>query len=98
MAALTLADVASRTKPMAKKWTPKKDFHPGGEKGKLHREMGIPEGQKIPADKLRAAANSSNPEKARDAKRAETMKKWHHGGAKKHHVMYDHPRSRSNRD
>lgn len=63
---------------MAKKWTPKKDFHPGGEKGKLHREMGIPEGEKIPKDKLGAAANSSNPEKRRDAIRAETMSKWKH--------------------
>jgi hypothetical protein len=58
------------------------NFHPGGEKGKLHREMGIPEGEKIPADKLRAATRSSDPEKARDAKRAETMKKWKHTGPK----------------
>lgn len=58
--------------------TPRKDFHPGGEKGKLHREMDIPEGQKIPAAKLRAAAHSSDPEKKRDAIRAETMKKWKH--------------------
>ncbi len=55
-------------------------FHPGGEKGKLHHEMGIPEGQKIPAGKLEAAAHSGNPEKRRDAIRAQTMKKWHHGG------------------
>lgn len=80
---------------MAKKhWVRKQDFHPGGEKGKLHREMGIPEGQKIPADKLAAAAHSSDPEKRRDAIRAQTMKKWHHGGKKKrHHELYDHPRS-----
>ena len=56
-----------------------KGFHPGGEKGKLHREMGIPEGDKIPKDKLAAAARSSDPEKRRDAIRAETMAKWHHG-------------------
>ena len=55
-----------------------KDFHPGGEKGKLHREMGIPEGQKIPADKLRKATHSKDPEIRRDAIRAETMKKWKH--------------------
>ena len=65
-----------------RKWTPKKDFKPGGEKGKLHREMGIPEGEKIPAAKLEAATHSSNPEEARDAKRAETMKGWKHGGRK----------------
>jgi len=89
MASLTIANRASRTKPMAK-WTPKKDFHPGGEKGKLHREMGIPEGQKIPADKLRAATHSSDPEKRRDAIRAETMKKWRHGGKSK--GLYKHSR------
>jgi hypothetical protein len=59
-----------------KRWTPKKDFKPGGEKGKLHREIGVPEGEKIPAKKLHAAAHSSNPEIKRDAIRAETMKKW----------------------
>lgn len=65
-----------------KRWVPKKDFHPGGEKGKLHHEMGIPEGQKIPEGKLSAAAHSSDPEKKRDVIRAETMKKWHHGKKK----------------
>jgi hypothetical protein len=56
-----------------------KKFNPGGEKGKLHREMGIPEGQKIPAARLRAAATqTADPEKRRDAIRAETMKKWNH--------------------
>lgn len=54
----------------------KKPFNPGGEKGKLHREIGVPVGQKIPKDKLKAAENSKNPEIKRDAKRAETMSKW----------------------
>lgn len=54
----------------------KKEFKPGGHKGKLHRELGIPEGQKIPAKRLAKAARSKNPEVKRDAKRAETMKKW----------------------
>lgn len=58
--------------------TPKKDFHPGGEKGKLHREIGVPAGEKIPAVKLTKAAHSKNPEVRRDAIRAETMKKWKH--------------------
>jgi hypothetical protein len=41
--------------------------------------MGVPEGQKIPADKLAAAARQTrDPEKRRDAIRAQTMKKWHH--------------------
>lgn len=57
-----------------------KEFHPGGEKGKLHREIGVPVGEKIPAEKLAAAKRSDNPEIRRDAIRAATMKKWHHGG------------------
>jgi hypothetical protein len=65
------------------RWVPKKDFHPGGEKGKLHRELGIPTDQKIPADRLRAATHSDNPEIRRDAIRAETMKGWNHSGHKK---------------
>jgi hypothetical protein len=96
MASLTIADRASRTAPMAakNKWTPKKEFHPGGEKGKLHREMGVPEGDKIPAGDLEAATHSKNPEIRRDAIRAETMKKWHHGGHKsKASSLYDHKRS-----
>lgn len=54
-----------------------KDFHPGGEKGKLHRELGIPEDEKIPKDRLASAVNSENPEIRRDAIRARTMEKWH---------------------
>jgi len=44
-------------------------------KGALHRELGVPEGQKIPASKIRAAANSSNPKEAARARLAETLKK-----------------------
>ena len=61
-------------------WVKRKDFHPGGEKGKLHRELGIPEGEKIGASRLSKAAHSDNPEIRRDAIRAQTMSKWHHGG------------------
>jgi hypothetical protein len=53
-------------------------FNPGGEKGKLHREMGISETKKIPAKRLAKAEHSRDPEIARDAKRAETMKHWKH--------------------
>lgn len=66
---------------MAKRRT--KNFHPGGTPGKLHRAMGIPEGEKIPAGKLAAAARSSDPAKRQMAKRAQVMKKWHHTGPKK---------------
>jgi hypothetical protein len=68
------------------KWVKKADFHPGGQKGKLHRELGIPEGKKIPASRLAAAEHSKNPEIKRDAIRAKTMEGWHHGGAKKRRV------------
>ena len=30
-------------------------------KGALHRELGVPEGEKIPAKKMAKAAHSSNP-------------------------------------
>ena len=53
-----------------------KEFKPGGHKGKLHRELGVPEGKKIPAKKMAAAAHSKNPEIKRDAIRAKTMAKW----------------------
>lgn len=59
------------------------DFHPGGEKGKLHRELGIPVDEKIPAKRLQEATHSRDPEVRRDAIRAETMKGWHHTGPKK---------------
>lgn len=64
-----------------KRWTPKKDFHPGGHKGKLHRELGVPEGEKIPAGRLASAQHSSNPEIRRDAIRAKTMEGWNHKGS-----------------
>jgi hypothetical protein len=53
-----------------------KKFNPGGHKGKLHRELGIPVDQKIPASRLAAATRSKNPEIRRDAIRARTMAKW----------------------
>jgi oligoendopeptidase F len=61
-----------------KKRTP--NFHAGGEKGTLHREMGVPEGQKIPAEKLKAATHSKDREERDDASRAETMRAWSHKG------------------
>jgi hypothetical protein len=93
MAAPSILDLANRSAGMAdkpKKWVPKKDFHPAGSKGKLHRELGIPEGQTIPSGRLRQATRSRNPEIRRDAIRAETMKGWNH---KRRKALYDHPRS-----
>lgn len=56
-----------------------KPFNPAGHKGKLHRELGIPEGEKIGASRLAAAAHSENTEIRNDAIRAQTMKRWKHG-------------------
>ena len=56
----------------------RKKFRPGGQKGKLHRELGVPEGEKIPQSTLQHAARKSNPnhEERDDAIRAETMEHW----------------------
>jgi len=70
---------------MAKKWVKKADFHPGGEKGKLHRELGVPEGEKIPPAKLASALHSKDTETRNDAIRAKTMMGWRHTGPKKGH-------------
>lgn len=59
-----------------------KNFNPGGQKGKLHRELGVAESKKIPPKKMQAATHSKNPEVRRDAIRAETMKKWKHTGSR----------------
>lgn len=44
--------------------------HPGA----LHRELGVPQGQKIPDSKIEKAENSSNPTLAKRARFAETLK------------------------
>jgi hypothetical protein len=57
-----------------------KAFNPGGHKGKLHRELGVPVGKKIPPGKLAAAEKSKNRTVRDDAIRAKTMEGWKHGG------------------
>jgi hypothetical protein len=47
--------------------------HPGA----LHTTLGVPQGQKIPASKLAAAAKSSNPTTRRRAILAKTLSKFH---------------------
>lgn len=46
-------------------------------KGALHRELGVPQGKKIPAAKLRSAAQKGGKE-GRRARLAETLKKLRH--------------------
>ena len=55
---------------MAKKWIAGAIKHPGA----LHRELGVPQGQKIPAAKVEAATHSTNPVLAQRARLAETLK------------------------
>ncbi len=43
-------------------------------KGALHKELGVPEGKKIPAKLLKKAENSKNPTEAKRARLAETLK------------------------
>lgn len=47
-------------------------------KGALHRALGVPEGQKIPAEKLAAARNSDNPHVRRMANTAKMLSGLHH--------------------
>lgn len=72
-----------------KNYVSKEKFHPGGEKGKLHRELGIKEDKKIPSARLAEATHSKNPEIRRDAIRARTMKGWNHSSRKEMaHKLY----------
>jgi hypothetical protein len=54
---------------MAKNWIAGAIKHPGA----LHRSLGVPQGQKIPAKKLSKATHSSNPTVARRANLAKTL-------------------------
>lgn len=60
---------------MAKHWIKAAIKHPGA----LHRDLGVPQGQKIPEAKLEAATHSNNPTTAKRARLAETMEGFHHG-------------------
>jgi hypothetical protein len=63
---------------MAKHWIAGAIRH----KGALHKSLGVPQGQKIPAGKLKAAASKGGT-LGRRARLAETLGKMHHGGKKK---------------
>ena len=56
---------------MAEKWIQKAIKHPG----KLHKELGVPEGKKIPAKKLIKAEHSKNPTIKKEATLAKTLSK-----------------------
>lgn len=46
-------------------------------KGALHKQLGIPEGKKIPAKKISKALKSDNPLLAKRARLAKTLKSFH---------------------
>lgn len=54
---------------MAEKWIQKMHM----KKGALHKELGVPEGKKIPAKKIAKAEKSSNPKLAKRARLAKTL-------------------------
>lgn len=57
---------------MSKKWIQKAvSKHPG----KLHRELGVPKGEKIPAKKLSKASHSKNPTLRKEVNLAKTLAK-----------------------
>ena len=58
---------------MAKKWIQKMHM----KKGALHKELGVPEGKKIPAAKLKKAEHSKNPTTAKRAHLAQTLESFH---------------------
>jgi len=62
---------------MAEKFIQKAIKHPGA----LHRELGVPEGKKIPAKKLAKAAKAPG-KLGKRARLAETLKKLPHKGPK----------------
>lgn len=53
-----------------KNWIKGAIKHPG----KLHRELGVPEGKKIPAKKMAKAEHSKNPTIRKEAALAKTLK------------------------
>jgi hypothetical protein len=71
---------------MARKWIQGAIKHPGA----LHKQLGVPQGQKIPAGKLAKAAKAGGKLGAR-ARLAETLKGFHHGGGKSKSMKKQNP-------
>lgn len=57
---------------MANKWIQGAIKH----KGALHEQLGVPQGEKIPASKIEAATHSKNPTLRKRAVLAQTLKKF----------------------
>lgn len=58
---------------MAKQWIKGAIKHPG----KLHRELHVKQGEKIPAKKMAKALKSKNPTIRKEASLAKTLKGFH---------------------
>ncbi len=52
-------------------------------KGLLHEELGVSEGEKIPASKIEKAKKNASPAEMKRITFAENAKKWKHTGPKK---------------
>lgn len=52
-------------------------------KGKLHRKLGVPEGEKIPEEKLNEAMHSKDKTERKEAQLAKTLKRFHPAAKKK---------------
>ena len=49
-------------------------------KGLLHKKLGVPQGEKIPASKISKALHSKSASLRKEANFARNSKKFHHGG------------------
>jgi len=70
-------DAGDKSEQMKKgggKWIAGAIKHPGA----LHKQLGVPQGEKIPAKKLATASHSSNPTLRKRANLAKTLKGFHH--------------------
>ena len=72
---------ARRAIPVAANWIKGAIKHPGA----LHEQLGVPQGQKIPAKKVAAAAQKGGT-LGRRARLAQTLSKMHHGKRKRRKV------------
>ncbi|HXI40681.1 MAG TPA: hypothetical protein VNH83_11910 [Bryobacteraceae bacterium] len=57
---------------MSRRWMQNADISKGG----LHRSLGIPEGQKIPAKRVEQATHSDDPKVRKQANLAETFNRY----------------------
>jgi hypothetical protein len=55
--------------------------------GRLHRELNVAQGTKIPMARKRAALNSKNPQTRRDARAAIGYAHMNHGGGRRRRSM-----------